>query len=214
MVRSVTQIPHAWSTVAVDVTNLVAVRTNLRGGFLEREGVELTYLPFVVKTVVEALRQNPTLNATWGGDKIILKKRIHMGIAVAGPDGLIVPVIHDADRLSIAGLAHAVRDLASRAQSKKLILDDVHGGTFTLNNTGVLGSNVSQPIINHPQAAILTTEAIQKRPVVINDAIAIRSMMNLCLSFDHRINDGAEASAFITSVKRRLEAIDADTPIY
>ena len=214
MVRSVTQIPHAWSTVEVDVTNLVAVRANLRSAFLEREGVELTYLPFVVKTVVEALRQNPTLNATWGGDKIILKKRIHMGIAVAGPDGLIVPVIHDADRLSIAGLAHAVRDLASRAQSKKLILDDVQGGTFTLNNTGVLGSNVSQPIINHPQAAILTTEAIQKRPVVINDAIAIRSMMNLCLSFDHRINDGAEASAFIMSVKRRLEAIDADTPIY
>ena len=214
MVRSVTQIPHAWSTVEVDVTNLVAVRTNLRGAFQEREGVELTYLPFVVKMVVEALRQNPTLNATWGGDKIILKKRIHMGIAVAGPDGLIVPVIHDADRLSIAGLAHAVRDLASRAQSKKLILDDVQGGTFTLNNTGTLGSNVSQPIINHPQAAILTTEAIQKRPVVINEAIAIRSMMNLCLSFDHRINDGAEASAFILAVKRRLEAIDADTPIY
>ena len=111
-------------------------------------------------------------------------------------------------------VAHALRDLASRAQSKKLTLDDVQGGTFTLNNTGVLGSNVSQPIINHPQAAILTTEAIQKRPVVINDAIAIRSMMNLCLSFDHRINDGAEASAFITSVKRRLEALDADTPIY
>ena len=214
MVRSVTEIPHAWSTVEVDVTNLVAVRNNLRSAFQEREGVELTYLPFVIKMVVGALRQNPTLNATWGGDKIILKKRIHMGIAVAGPDGLIVPVIHDADRLSIAGLAHAVRDLASRAQSKKLILDDVQGGTFTLNNTGVLGSNVSQPIINHPQAAILTTEAIQKRPVVINDAIAIRSMMNLCLSFDHRINDGAEASAFILSVKRRLEAIDADTPIY
>jgi 2-oxoisovalerate dehydrogenase E2 component (dihydrolipoyl transacylase) len=214
MVRSVTQIPHAWSTVETDVTSLVSVRTSLRDAFREREGVDLTYLPFVIKMVVEALRENPTLNATWGGDKIILKKRINMGIAVAGPEGLIVPVIHDADRLSIAGLAHALSDLTSRVRDKKLALADVQGGTFTLNNTGVLGSTVSQPIINYPQAAILTTEAIQKRPVVINDAIAIRSMMNLCMSFDHRINDGAESSAFLQAVKRRIEAIDADTPVY
>jgi 2-oxoisovalerate dehydrogenase E2 component (dihydrolipoyl transacylase) len=214
MVRSVTQIPHAWSTVEVDVTNLVNLRASLRAGFQEREGVELTYLPFIVKMVVEALKECPTLNATWGGDKIILKRRIHVGIAVAGPDGLIVPVVHDADRLSVSGLAHAVRDLTTRARERRLTLEDVQGGTFTLDNTGVLGSTVSQPIINYPQAAILTTEAIQKRPVVINDAIAIRSMMNLCLSFDHRINDGAEASAFLQSVKRRIEAIDADTPIY
>ena len=214
MARSMTQIPHAWSTVEVDVSNLVSLRASLRAGFQEREGVELTYLPFIIKMVVEALKENPTLNATWGGDKIILKKRVHMGIAVAGPQGLIVPVVHDADRLSIAGLAHAVRDLTSRARERKLTLEDVQGGTFTLNNTGVLGSIVSQPIINYPQAAILTTEAIQKRPVVINDAIAIRSMMNLCMSFDHRINDGAEASTFLQSVKRRIKAIDADTPIY
>jgi 2-oxoisovalerate dehydrogenase E2 component (dihydrolipoyl transacylase) len=214
MVRSVTQIPHAWSTVEVDVTSLVNLRAGLRAGFQEREGVDLTYLPFIIKMVVEALKENPALNATWGGDKIILKKRVHMGIAVAGPEGLIVPVVHDADRLSIAGLAHGVRDLTTRARERKLTLADVQGGTFTLNNTGVLGSTVSQPIINYPQAAILTTEAIQKRPVVINDAIAIRSMMNLCMSFDHRINDGAEASAFLQSVKHRIEAIDADTPIY
>ena len=214
MVRSITQIPHAWSTVETDVTSLVSVRSNLRDGFREKEGVDLTYLPFVIKMVVEALRENPTLNATWGGDKIILKKRINMGIAVAGPEGLIVPVIHDADRLSIAGLAHALGDLTSRVRAKKLALADVQDGTFTLNNTGVLGSTVSQPIINYPQAAILTTEAIQKRPVVINDAIAIRSVMNLCMSFDHRINDGAEASAFLQAVKRRIEAIDADTPVY
>ena len=219
MVRSVTQIPHAWSTVEVDVTSLVSVRGGLRESFQQREGVEITYLPFVIKMVVEALRENPTLNASWGGDAIILKKRINMGIAVAGPEGLIVPVIHDAQQLSIAGLAHRVADLTSRARSRRLTLDDVQGGTFTLNNTGVLGSTVSQPIINPPQAAILTTEAIQKRPVVVpdstnGDAIAIRSMMNVCLSFDHRINDGAESSAFLQSVKRRLEAIDADTPIY
>ena len=219
MVRSVTQIPHAWSTVEVDVTRLVAVRGGLRESFQQREGVEITYLPFVIKMVVEALRENPTLNASWGEDAIILKKRINMGIAVAGPEGLIVPVIHDAQQLSIAGLAHRVADLTSRARSRRLTLDDVQGGTFTLNNTGVLGSTVSQPIINPSQAAILTTEAIQKRPVVVSDstngdAIAVRSMMNVCLSFDHRINDGAESSAFLQSVKRRLEAIDADTPIY
>ena len=214
MVRSVTQIPHAWSTVEVDVTNLTARRNSLRDSFQQREGVELTYLPFIIKMVVESLKENPTLNATWGGDKVILKKRIHMGIAVAAPEGLIVPVIHDADRLSISGLAHALRDLTTRARERRLRLEDVQGGTFTLNNTGVLGSTVSQPIINYPQAAILTTEAIQKRPVVINDAIAIRSMMNLCMSFDHRINDGAEASAFLQSVKRHLESISPDMPVY
>jgi 2-oxoisovalerate dehydrogenase E2 component (dihydrolipoyl transacylase) len=214
MVRSVTQIPHAWSSVEVDVTSLVSVRNAGRDAFRSNEGVDLTYLPFIIKMVTAALRENPTLNATWGTDKIILKKRINMGIAVAGPDGLIVPVIHDADRLSVAGLAHALGDRINRVREKKLTLADVQGGTFTLNNTGVLGSSVSQPIINYPQAAILTTEAIQKRAVVINDAIAIRSMMNLCLSFDHRINDGAESSAFLQSVKRRVEAIDSDTPVY
>ena len=214
MVRSVSQIPHAWSTVEVDVNNLVSLRSQVRGEFERREGVDLTYLPFVIKSVVEALRENPTLNASWGGDKIVLKRRINLGIAVAAPTGLIVPVIHDADRLSIAGLAHALRDLTQRARQNRLTLPDVQGGTFTLNNTGALGSTVSQPIINYPQAAILTTEAIQKRAMVINDAIAIRSMMNLCMSFDHRINDGAEASAFLQSVKGRLEAITPDTAIY
>ena len=214
MVRSVSQIPHAWSTVEVDVSGLVARRAQVRSDFEQRDGVELTYLPFIIKVVTESLRENPTLNASWGGDKIILKRRINPGIAVAAPTGLIVPVIHDADRLSIAGLAHALRDLTQRARQNRLTLEDVQGGTFTLNNTGALGSTVSQPIINYPQAAILTTEAIQKRPVVISDAIAIRSMMNLCMSFDHRINDGAEASAFLQSVKGRLEAIGPGTAIY
>ena len=207
MTRSVSQIPHAWSTVEVDVTNLVVARTAAREGFRQREGVDLTYLPFVLQALVEALKENPTFNATWGEDKIILKKRLNIGLAVAAPNGLVVPVIHNADRLSLSGLAHAVADLAQRARDNKLTIEDVQGGTFTLNNTGALGSVVSQPIINYPQAAIMTTEAVQKRPVVINDAIAIRSMMNLCMSFDHRINDGAESSAFMQSMKRRLEAI-------
>ena len=207
MVRSVSRIPHAWSTVEVDVTGLVAARTAMRDSFRQREGVDLTYLPFVLRALVETLKENPTFNATWGEDKIVLKKRLNIGLAVAAPNGLVVPVIHNADRLSLSGLAHAVADLAQRARDNKLTIDDVQGGTFTLNNTGALGSVVSQPIINYPQAAIMTTEAIQKRPVVINDAIAIRSMMNLCMSFDHRINDGAESSAFMQAMKRRLEEI-------
>ena len=213
MVRSVSQIPHAWSATEVDVTNLVAARTALRAAFQQREGVALTYLPFVLRALTAALRDNPTFNAAWGEDKIILKRRLNIGLAVAAPGGLVVPVIPDADRLSLAGLAHAVADLTQRARQGRLTLADVQGGTFTLNNTGALGSTVSQPIINHPQAAILTTEAIQKRPVVLNDAIAIRSMMNLCLSFDHRINDGAEAGAFIQSLKGRLESINPDAAL-
>ena len=210
MVRSVTEIPHAWSVIEADVTNLVAVRNAQRDSFRQREGVDLTYLPFVLQALVETLKENPTFNATWGGDKIILKKGLNIGLAVAAPKGLVVPVIHHADRLSLSGLAHAVADLTQRARDNKLTIDDVQGGTFTLNNTGALGSVVSQPIINYPQAAIMTTEAIQKRPVIINDAIAIRSMMNLCMSFDHRINDGAESGAFMQSIKRRLEAITPD----
>ena len=214
MVRSATEIPHAWSTVEVDVSGLVTLRSSVRDAFQQKEGVTLTYLPFVIKAVVEALRKFPTMNASWGGDKIILKKRINLGIAVAAPTGLIVPVIHDADQLSVAGLAKSLADLGERARINKLALNDVQGGTFTLNNTGALGSFVSGPIINYPQAGIITTETIQKRAVVRDDAIAIRSMMNLCLSFDHRINDGAEASGFLEAVKARLQSMGPDTSVY
>ncbi len=220
MVRSVTEIPHAWSAKEVDVTGLVALRQAIRANFERQEGVSLTYLPFVISAVIEALRKVPTMNASWGGDAIILKRRINLGIAVAAPNGLIVPVIHNADRLNLAGLAHAVSDLAERARTNRLRVEDVQGGTFTLNNTGALGSFMSGPIINHPQAGIMTTDTVQKRPVVrtiagTNDeAIAIRSMMNICLSFDHRINDGAEASSFLDAVASRLESINPDTPVY
>jgi len=214
MVRSVSNIPHAWSTVEVDVTGLVALRASVRAEFEQKEGVALTYLPFVIKAVVESLKEFPTMNASWGEDKIILKNRVNLGLAVAAPDGLIVPVLHNADQLSIAGLAAAAKDLADRARTKKLTLNDVQGGTFTLNNTGALGSYVSGPIINYPQAGIMTTETIQKRAVVIDDAIAIRSMMNICLSFDHRINDGAEASGFMAAVKTKLQAMGPGMSIY
>ena len=215
MVRSVTEIPHAWSTKEVDVSGLVALRQAVRPGFEGAERIPLTYMPFVIQALMEALRKVPTMNATWGGDAIILKRRINLGLAVAAPNGLIVPVIHNADRLNIAGLAHAVHDVTERARTNRLAIQDVQGGTFTLNNTGALGGSlVSGPIINHPQAGIMTTETIEKRAVVRNDAIAIRSMMNICLSFDHRINDGAEASAFLEAVKIRLESFGPDSPVY
>ncbi len=214
MKRSASEIPAAWSITEVDVSGLVRRRQALKDRFQQREGVNLTYLPFVIKAVAESLRENPLLNSSWGDDAIILKKRINIGIAVAALDGLVVPVLRDADTLSIAGIAVRASELTLRARQGRLSVDDVQGGTFTLNNTGALGSVASQPIINHPQAAILTTEAVVKRPVVIGDAIGIRSMMNICLTFDHRIMDGAEASAFSNAVKRRLEAIGDDTGIY
>ena len=214
MVRSVSHIPHAWSMKEVDVTGLVALRQSIRAEFERQEGVPLTYLPFVIRAVIEALRKVPTMNASWGGDNIILKRRVNLGLAVAAPNGLIVPVIHNADRLNLAGLAHAVNDLSERARANRLRVEDVQGGTFTLNNTGALGSVISGPIINYPQAGIMTTDIIQKRPVVRDDAIAIRSMMNICLSFDHRINDGAEAGAFLDVVASRLDSVGPDTPIY
>ena len=214
MKRSASEIPAAWSITEVDVSGLVRRREALKDDFQRREGVNLTYLHFVIKTVAESLRENPLLNSSWADEAIILKKRINIGIAVAAPDGLVVPVLRDADTLSVAGIAVRASDLTARARQGRLAVEDVQGGTFTLNNTGALGSIASQPIINHPQAAILTTEAVVKRPVVIGDAIGIRSLMNICLTFDHRIMDGAEASAFSNAVKRRLEAICDDTGIY
>ena len=214
MTRSATEIPQAWSITEVDVSGLVARREALKEGFREREGVNLTYLPFVLKTVAEALKENPLVNSSWAEDAIILKRRINIGVAVAAPAGLIVPVLHDADALSVSGLARRLDDLTRRARAGELALDDVQGGTFTLNNTGALGSVASQPIINYPQAAILTTEAIVRRPAVVGDGIAIRSVMNICFTFDHRIMDGAEASAFTNAVKHRLEVIGPDTGVY
>ena len=207
MVRSKTTAPHAWSMVEVDVTNLVRWRESIKAEFARREGVDLTYLPFFVKVVAETLREHPSLNAAWAEDRILLKRHINIGLAVNRDDGLIVPVIKDADRLSVTGLAHAISDTVSRARSNNLRPDDVSGGTFTVNNTGALGVTLSYPIIVPGQAAIVTTEAIVKRPVVVGDAIAIRSMMNMALAFDHRITDGGVVGSFLRTVKSRLEAL-------
>jgi 2-oxoisovalerate dehydrogenase E2 component (dihydrolipoyl transacylase) len=155
------------------------------------------------------------LNARWSDQGVVQKKRVHIGIAIAIPNGLVVPVIRDADQKSISGIALALREIVGKARGGRLTMDDLSGGTFTVNNTGALGSIASGPIINQPQAGIITMEAIVKRPVVTDDdAIAIRSMMNACLAFDHRVTDGAEALRFLRSVKERVEAFGPETTIY
>jgi 2-oxoisovalerate dehydrogenase E2 component (dihydrolipoyl transacylase) len=213
MSASKREAPHAWTMVEVDVSGLVALREREKDTFAEREGVKLTYLPFIVQAVVESLKENPVLNSVWDGDRIILRKRINIGVAVDLEDALIVPVIAGADELNILGLARKIDDLVRRARAGQLGTADISGGTFTVNNPGALGSVVSTPIINHPQAAILSAEAIVKRPVVIEDAIAIRSMMNLEVSFDHRVLDGGAALEFLNAVKQRLEAYTPESSI-
>ena len=209
MARSAGEIPAAWSMVEADVTGLVRARDARRAEFQREHGVPLTYMPFAAAVVAAALQRHPLLNARWDGDRITLNHRVNLGVAVSTETGLFVPVVRNAASLGVAALAIEITRLAEAARLGGLQIDDVQGGTFTLNNTGALGSVVSVPIINHPQAAILTTEAIVKRPVVVaGDAIAVRSMMNLCLAFDHRVCDGAEAGAFLCAVKEGLEAID------
>jgi len=215
MVRSKHESPHATAWFEVDMTRVVALRRSLRAEFEAREGVPLTYLPFVVKAAVESLREFPQINSSWGGDKIIVHGQIHVGIAVAVPDGLVVPVLRHADGLSIAGLARAANELIVRARAGRLTLADFEGGTFTVNNPGSYGSVFSSPVLNQPQAAILSMEQIVKRPVVVeDDAIAIRSMMFLSFAFDHRILDGATANQYVASVKRRLESMGPETQVY
>ncbi|MDP9479588.1 MAG: 2-oxo acid dehydrogenase subunit E2, partial [Actinomycetota bacterium] len=214
MALSKAEIPHAWTLVEVDVTGLVALREREKEAFAGREGVKLTYLPFIVGAAVEALKEHPILNSVWDGDRIVLRKQINVGIAVDLEEGaLIVPVIRNADELNTVGLARRIDDLVRRARARRLGPDDVSGGTFTVNNPGSLGSVASTPIINHPQAAILQAEAIVKRPVVVDDAIAIRSMMNLEVSFDHRILDGGVALRFLNAVKRRLEGYGLESGV-
>jgi 2-oxoisovalerate dehydrogenase E2 component (dihydrolipoyl transacylase) len=198
MAVSKAEIPHAWTLVEVDMTGLAALREKEKKAFAEREGVKLTYLPFIVKAAVEALKEQPVLNSVWDGDRILLRKQINVGVAVDLEEGAL--------ELNLVGLARRIDDMVKRARAKQLGTEDISGGTFTVNNPGALGSVASTPIINHPQAAILQAEAVVKRPVVVDDAIAIRSMMNLEVSFDHRILDGGVALHFLNAVKRRLES--------
>ena len=214
MTQSAHDIPHAWTVMEVDVSGLVALVKGLKEEFRSREGVNLTYLPFILQAVASTLRSAPEVNSSWQDDRIVLKNEINLGIAVARDKGLIVPVLKNADRKTVAELTRDANSLIEKARDDKLGPADVQGGTFTVNNTGALGSVLSMPLINPPQAAIMTTEAIVKRPVVIgDDAIAVRSMMNLCLSFDHRALDGDQAIRFLARVKGLLEEIGADTKV-
>jgi 2-oxoisovalerate dehydrogenase E2 component (dihydrolipoyl transacylase) len=214
MRQSVTEIPHAWTMIEVDVTNLVTLRNKMKDEFKRKEGVNLTYLAFLMKSVVNAIKDYPIMNSVWGVDNIIVKRDINISLAVGTEDSVWTPVIRQADQKNIPGLAREIEQLASKTRAGKLTPGDMQGGTFTINNTGSFGSILSYPIINYPQAAILTFESIVKRPVVINDMIAVRSMANLCLSLDHRILDGVICGRFLQRVKENLESFTQDTNLY
>ena len=208
--------PHAHAVMEVDMTDLMRYRERVRGEFQEREGFDLSPAAFIAKAVVEALRTVPSVNSSWTDQGLIRHRELNLGYAVAlGDDGLIVPVIKDADGKSLAGLMRSIRDVVDRAKARRLTLDDLSGGTFTLNNTGPLGTVMSSPIVPPGQAAILSSESIRKRLVVTDeDAIAIRQMMNIVIGFDHRVVDGSTAARFLTAVRDWLQTTGTAVPVY
>jgi len=208
MVASIQTTARAWNMVEVNMENVFRTRAAAKDTFKEREGISLTFMPFVARAVGEALLAFPDVNAELRQDQLIRKHYVNLGIAVALDEGLIVPVVKGADTMNIVGLARAIRDVADRARSKKLNPDDVHGGTFTITNPGPFGSILSVPVINPPQCAILALDAVEQRPVVVDDAIAIRHMCYISMSWDHRIIDGATAAKFLARVKQNLETWD------
>ena len=211
-------VPTAYSTFECDMTSVANLRAANAESYKAREGVGLSYMPFVVKAVVEGLKGNPNLNAHYTEAGLLRKRRINVGIAIAVENGLIVPVIHDADQLSLNGINRAIQDLAARARANKLRLDDLQGGTFTVDNTGWFGSILTVPILNVPEVCILTTEAVVKRAIVRDTddgaVIAVRSMMNLVAGYDHRATDGAQVGKFMKDVICWLEATGPGTSIY
>ncbi|MBP2240803.1 2-oxoisovalerate dehydrogenase E2 component (dihydrolipoyl transacylase) [Cytobacillus eiseniae] len=206
MLKSKHEAPHAWTMIEVDVTNLMNFRNSLKADFKKKEGFNLTPFAFFVKAVAQALKDYPMINSMWAGDKIVQKKDINLSIAVATEDALFVPVIKNADEKTIKGIAREIGELAGKVRAGKLTGAEMSGGTFTVNNTGSFGSIQSNGIINHPQAAILQVESIVKRPVVMdNGMIAVRDMVNLCMSLDHRVLDGLVCGNFLKRVKEILE---------
>jgi 2-oxoisovalerate dehydrogenase E2 component (dihydrolipoyl transacylase) len=214
MTRSKQTIPHAWQTQEADMSGVVANRNANKAAFQKSEGFSLTYLPYVMAAAIHSLREHPDVNATFNETELILHRDINLGISVGLEDTLIVPVIRRADSLSIAGLARAVNDLATRARGKQLKADELAGGTFTVNNSGTFGTLFSYSVINPGQAGILTMEAIVERPVAVNGMIGIKPMMYLCFSFDHRVLDGLQGARFLTSCRKWLEAVSAETPVF
>lgn len=206
MVRSKRTSPHATTLVEVDMTHLARWLEHHKDDFKRREGVGVGFQTFAIKAVAEALKEQPYLNASWTEDnKIVLRKAINIGVSIALENNLVVPVIRNADTLNLVGIARAVADLVTRARANRLMPADMQGATFTVNNPGVFGTLISMAIINQPNAGILTMDAVVKRPMVIDDAIAIRQMMYMSLSFDHRVIDGLTAARFLVDLKRRLE---------
>jgi 2-oxoglutarate dehydrogenase E2 component (dihydrolipoamide succinyltransferase) len=215
MVRSKQTSPHVTSFTEADVTNMVMWRDKVKKDFEKREGIKITFTPLFVEAIVRCIKKFPLINCSIDGDKIIIKKDINIGMATALPSGnLIVPVIKNADQLNLVGLAKQVNNLADNARNGKLKVDDTQGGTFTFTNVGTFGSLMGTPIINQPQVAILAVGAIKKRPVVIEtphgDSIAIRHMMYLSMSYDHRIVDGSLGATFLSAVAKELENFDGE----
>src|SRR5437868_7829128 len=208
--------PHAHAVMEVDMTDLMRYRDRVKHEFQERERFDLSPAALIANAVVEALRTVPSVNSSWTDQGLIRHRELNLGYAVAlGEDGLIVPVIKDADGKSLAGLMRSIRDVVDRAKARRLTLDDLSGGTFTLNNTGPLGTVVSSPIVPPGQAAILSSESIRKRLMVTDeDAIAIRQMMNIVIGFDHRVVDGSTAARFLAAVRDWLQTVGTSVPVY
>ncbi|MFW3579271.1 dihydrolipoamide acetyltransferase family protein [Vagococcus fluvialis] len=215
MIQSVTEIPHAWIMVEADVTNIVNLRNSVKDDFKKQEGISLSFFPFFAKAVVQAMKKNPKINTSWQDGNIVYHKDINLSIAVTTDENLFVPVIKQADNLSLAGLTKEINRLATDVRKGTLSNADMQGGTFTLNNTGSLGSVQSMGIINHPQAAILQVESINKRIVPTKDGgFKTADMVNLCLSIDHRILDGQQAGQFLRDIKENLARFSSDSDIY
>ncbi len=213
MVHSKHTSAHVSLYTETDMQNVVKIIERNKADFKRREGFSLTYTPFIVEATVKALKEFPLLNASLDGDRILVKKFYNIGIAVALENGLIVPNIFQADSKNLLGLARAVHDVATRARNKRLNPDEIQNGTFSISNFGVFGTTIGFPIINQPQVAILGVGAVKKRPVVINDAIAIRPIMYLSLTIDHRLIDGAMGSQFLERVREHLESYDAQMTV-
>ncbi|WP_423188701.1 dihydrolipoamide acetyltransferase family protein [Alkalibacterium sp. f15] len=215
MVQSTSEIPHAWLMVEADVSNIVKLRNKTKDRFKEQEGITLSYFPFFVKAVVQALKKHPIINASWDNGNIVFHKDINISVAVATEEHLFVPVIQHADHYSLSGLSKEIDRLASLARDGKLGNQDSQGGTMTMNNTGSFGSVQSMGIINHPQAAILQVESITKRFVPTEDGgFKTADMINLCLSIDHRMIDGLQAGRFLNDVKENLQKFSDESDLY
>jgi len=208
MLGSLQSTARAWTMVEVNLENLVRLRERSKDPFQEKFGAKLTYLPFVVRATCDALLEFPMVNAELRGDDLVVRKYVNMGIAVSYDAGLIVPVIKGADSMNVPGLARAIADLATRARAHQLKPDEVQSSTFTITNPGPFGSLMSVPIISTPNSGILALDTVQKRPVVIDDAIAIRHMVYVSMSWDHRVIDGEIATRFLARIKQNLESWD------